>query len=43
MQLGLSKDRISALGHANTVPIAANSTEVGRKKNRRATFELKEK
>jgi len=43
IKLGLNEDRMDFVGHANKVPIAKNSTELGRRKNRRATFELTEK
>jgi hypothetical protein len=32
---GISKDRFSALGYADSRPIASNDTEAGRKENRR--------
>ncbi|RNC89366.1 MAG: OmpA family protein [Allomuricauda sp.] len=41
--LGLPTSRISWQGHGSTRPIAENSTEQGRRKNRRAEFELLEK
>ncbi len=38
---GITKDRISAVGHGPDRPVAPNDTEAGRQKNRRITFVLK--
>ncbi len=40
LQLGLPKDRISWQGHGGTLPIAENTTDSGRQKNRRVEFIL---
>ncbi len=37
---GISTDRIAAAGYGQTKPIADNSTEVGRAKNRRVSFRI---
>ena len=40
-QLGISLDRMSAIGMGENNPIASNSTEEGRAKNRRIEFKVK--
>ncbi|OYT68226.1 MAG: hypothetical protein CFK48_12330, partial [Armatimonadetes bacterium CP1_7O] len=37
---GISPDRLEAVGHGNTQPIADNSTPEGRALNRRVEFEV---
>jgi outer membrane protein OmpA-like peptidoglycan-associated protein len=37
---GVAEDRITAIGYGPESPVADNSTEEGRKKNRRVEFEI---
>jgi len=41
LALGLSPDRLHAIGYADTRPVADNETDEGRSKNRRVEFVLK--
>ena len=43
LALGLSKERISWVGHGGTLPIAENTSATGRQKNRRVEFILTKK
>ena len=40
---GIERDRLSALGEGEDVPIASNDTEEGKDKNRRVEFNIVER
>ncbi len=40
---GIAADRLTSIGHGNTMPIADNSTHKGRKANRRIEFKILDK
>ena len=41
VELGISKSRLTAVGMGSKVPVADNSTDEGRAKNRRVEFVMK--